>query len=151
MACEEIQSWSFPALVGAFLDLAIAYLLLCASTSAFLAANFLRLFGLRLPCPCDGLFGDPTGGRCLQRLLVAGPGERVAAVQRAVKGRFPFDAVYAGGDAEVKLLASADGDGGGSGGSLCEQASCGLRRRRRVEGQESSVSSSSGDEQLLCK
>lgn len=78
-------------------------------------------------------------------------------MQRAVKGRFPFDAVCSDGDASVKLLASTDGDGGGGGGSLCEQASCVLRRRRRgggrglsahVEGQESSVSSSSGDEQL---
>ncbi|KAG7995483.1 hypothetical protein I3843_01G112100 [Carya illinoinensis] len=61
MTCGEIHSWTFSGLVGAFLDLGIAYLLLCASTLAYLASKFLGLFGLCLPCPCKGLFWNPCG------------------------------------------------------------------------------------------
>ncbi|XP_052190387.1 uncharacterized protein LOC127800037 [Diospyros lotus] len=94
MACQAMHSWTFSGLVGAFLDLAIAYLLLCASTLAVFASKFLGLFGLHLPCPCDGLFANPGGNYCLHRLLVDHPIERVSSVQLSVRSKFPFGSIW---------------------------------------------------------
>lgn len=95
MACQEIRSWTFGGLVGAYLDLAIAYLLLCGSTLAFFASKFLSFFGLSLPCPCNGSFGNPNGDNCLQKFLVDYPTERVSYVHFCVKSKFPFNSVWA--------------------------------------------------------
>ncbi|KAL2507865.1 uncharacterized protein Fot_31512 [Forsythia ovata] len=97
MGCRAIQMWTLSGLVGAFLDLAIAYLLLCASAVAFLAAKFLGFFGLCLPCPCNGLFfTTPNRNHCLQQLLVDFPTQTVSNVQLSVKQNFPFsDSVWA--------------------------------------------------------
>lgn len=81
--------------MGAYLDLAIAYLLLCGSTLAFFASKFLSFFGLCLPCPCNGFFGNPNGDNCLQKFLVDYPTERISSVQLCVKSKFPFDSVWA--------------------------------------------------------
>ncbi|XP_019179735.1 PREDICTED: uncharacterized protein LOC109174953 isoform X2 [Ipomoea nil] len=90
--CEVNYLWSLCSLVGAFLDLAIAYFLLCASSVVFLGTKFLALFGLHLPCPCNGLFGTPPNrSLCLKRLLVDFPNEKVSNVQVSVKGKFPFN------------------------------------------------------------
>ncbi|KAK1294499.1 hypothetical protein QJS10_CPA16g00591 [Acorus calamus] len=93
MPCEAIHCWSFTTLVGAFLDLALAYLLLCGASLAFFTAKFLSIFGLRLPCSCHGgLFGNPNDGRgrCLQGLLVEGAPARIASIRASEKSRFPF-------------------------------------------------------------
>ncbi|XP_040985738.1 uncharacterized protein LOC121234007 [Juglans microcarpa x Juglans regia] len=95
MACGEKHSWTFSGLVGAFLDLGIAYLLLCASTLAYLTSKFLGLFGLCLPRPCKGLFWNPCGGLCLQRALVDCPPVKISSVQSSVKSKFPFDQTWA--------------------------------------------------------
>ncbi|KAJ9182434.1 hypothetical protein P3X46_006430 [Hevea brasiliensis] len=94
MPCNEIQSWTFSGLVGAFLDLSIAYLLLCASTLAYFASKFLGVFGLSLPCPCNGLFGDPNSDNCWQTALLDCPSEKISSVQFSVKGKFPFDSIW---------------------------------------------------------
>ncbi|XP_048496055.1 uncharacterized protein LOC104889811 isoform X2 [Beta vulgaris subsp. vulgaris] len=96
MACQVIiQSWTFSRLVGAFLDLAIAYFLLCCSAIAFFVSKFLSILGLTLPCPCNGLFGYPTRAPCLQRLLVDCPTETISSLQLSVKTKFPFDSILA--------------------------------------------------------
>ncbi|XP_042491136.1 uncharacterized protein LOC122070951 [Macadamia integrifolia] len=111
MACHEIQSWTFCGLVGAFVDLGLAYLLLCGSTLAFFASKFLGIFGWQLPCPCNGFFGDPHGGKCLQRLLVDYPSREISSVQLSVKSKFPFDSIRVN-DQEcqlrVRLLGEAE-------------------------------------------
>lgn len=94
MACQMIHSWTFSGLVGAFLDLAIAYLLLCASALAFFTSKFLDFFGLSLPCPCDGLFGNPKNNYCFQKQLVDGPSEKTGSVQLQLKSKFPFDLIW---------------------------------------------------------
>ncbi|KAF3790165.1 Myosin-binding protein 3 [Nymphaea thermarum] len=109
MACRVIHTWTFCSLVGAFLDLGLAYLFLCGSTIAFFSAKFLGLFGLSLPCPCNGLFGDPdsgNSGRCIQRMLVEYPARRISSVQMLAQRRFPFDRIFVKGDctSNVKLL-----------------------------------------------
>ncbi|XP_072970453.1 uncharacterized protein [Typha angustifolia] len=99
--CRVIDRWSFRSLVGAYLDLAIAYLFLSAAALAFLASKFLSLFGLALPCPsCDGLFGHPDphanpnpnpNPTCLQSLLVDYPTAKISGVHHSVRTRLPFD------------------------------------------------------------
>ncbi|GMH20294.1 hypothetical protein Nepgr_022135 [Nepenthes gracilis] len=95
MACQAIHSWTFCGLVGAFLDLAITYFILCCSTIAFFVSKFLGFFGLTLPCPCNGLFGNPNPDYCFQRLLVNWPTDTLSDVQLCIKTRFPFDSIWA--------------------------------------------------------
>ncbi|CAK9141447.1 unnamed protein product [Ilex paraguariensis] len=94
MACQAMHYWTFSGLVGAFVDLAIAYLLLCASTITFFASKFLGIFGLCLPCPCNGLFGTPNRNYCLHRMLLDLPAENVSNVQFSIKTKFPFDSIW---------------------------------------------------------
>ncbi|XP_048140899.1 uncharacterized protein LOC115743391 isoform X2 [Rhodamnia argentea] len=93
MECEGMRFWTFSGLVGAFLDLAIAYSLLCAATLAYFTSKFLGVFGLCLPCPCNGLFGHPNRNRCVRKVLVDQPSESIYSVQMSVKNNFPFDTV----------------------------------------------------------
>ncbi|KAL6976351.1 hypothetical protein U1Q18_025138, partial [Sarracenia purpurea var. burkii] len=97
-----MHPWTLIGLVGAFLDLSIAYLLLCASTLAFITSKFLGFFGFCLPCPCNGLDGTPYGNYCLHRLLVDYPMDRVSSVHLSVKSRFPFDSIC-GKDQDYQL------------------------------------------------
>ncbi|OVA06265.1 Zein-binding domain [Macleaya cordata] len=93
MASHPIHSWTFSSLVGAFLDLSLAYLLLCGSTLVFFTSKFLSIFGLYLPCPCNGLFNDPNGHKCINRLLVDSPSSKISSVHMSVKTKFPFDSI----------------------------------------------------------
>ncbi|CAA6667969.1 unnamed protein product [Spirodela intermedia] len=97
MASREIRNWTFCGLVGAFLDLALVYFMLCGATFAFFAAKFLGVFGLHLPCPCGGLFGHPDG-QCLHGLLVEHPPRKISSVMTSVRNSFPFDAVWTKGE-----------------------------------------------------
>ncbi|KAG9446708.1 hypothetical protein H6P81_012836 [Aristolochia fimbriata] len=117
MPCDEIHAWTVSTLVGAFVDLALAYVLLCGAAVAFVASKFLDLFGLRLPCPCNGLFGGHAGDdACLQRALVDGPTRRISSVQKGVVTKFPFDSFWAsGGRGDLKLLGDGGVDAGGDG------------------------------------
>ncbi|XP_047315479.1 myosin-binding protein 3-like isoform X2 [Impatiens glandulifera] len=84
MACQAIHSWTFAGLVGAFVNLTIAYFLLCASAVVYFASKFLGFLGLSLPCPCNGL----------QTLLIDCPKETVSSVMVSVKRSFPFNSIY---------------------------------------------------------
>ncbi|TYH26949.1 hypothetical protein ES288_A02G030100v1 [Gossypium darwinii] len=94
MACNVMNSWTFTGIVGAFLDLFIAYLYLCGSTLAYLASRFLGLFGLSLPCPCNGLFGYLEKKNRFQAMLVHDPCLKISPVQYAIMKRLPFDAIW---------------------------------------------------------
>ena len=95
MASLEIhQPWTLCGLIGAFVDLALAYFLLCASTFAFFASKLLGVVGLRLPCPCEGVFGFRSAEFCWHRLLVEWPVKMIYGVQMLVKSRFPFTLVW---------------------------------------------------------
>ncbi|XP_021745901.1 uncharacterized protein LOC110711786 isoform X1 [Chenopodium quinoa] len=116
MACQVIvHSWTFSRLVGAFLDLAIAYFLLCCSAIAFFLSKFLALLGLTLPCPCNGLFGYPTRAPCFQRFLVDCPAETISSLHFSVKSKFPFDSILSRNDhsqLNLKLLREGYSDDG---------------------------------------
>ncbi|KAL1548383.1 hypothetical protein AAHA92_16622 [Salvia divinorum] len=91
MACHAVQMWSLSGLVAAFLDLTIAYLLLCASSAAYVASKFLGFFGLNLPCPCDGMFINVhSRSLCFNRLLIDFPIQKLSDVHLSVRQKFPF-------------------------------------------------------------
>ncbi|KAI3915485.1 hypothetical protein MKW92_030267 [Papaver armeniacum] len=92
MASHPIHSWTFSSLVGAFLDLSLAYLLLCGSTLVFVTCKFLSVFGLYLPCPCNGFFfNDRT--KCVNRFLTDAPSSKISSVHMSVISKFPFDSI----------------------------------------------------------
>ncbi|KAF3457682.1 hypothetical protein FNV43_RR02340 [Rhamnella rubrinervis] len=146
MMCQAIHSWTFTQLVGAFLDLSIAYLLLCASSIAFFISKFLGVFGLCLPCPCDGLFGNPRNNFCLQRQLVDCSFEKISSVQSSAKSKFPFDSIWHechGGTSNVGLVREGthenkhvELEGGASSSSYLEKRPHDLTGRDSVAGNE---------------
>lgn len=91
MRCQEVRSWTFKGLVAAFVDLSVAFSLLCASFLVYVTSKFLGLFGLDLPCPCDGLFSEPH--KCFQESLRNLPVKKISSVQRSVRNRTPFDSI----------------------------------------------------------
>ncbi|XP_011091435.1 uncharacterized protein LOC105171881 isoform X3 [Sesamum indicum] len=112
MPCQAVQMWSLSGLVAAFLDLVIAYLLLCASAVAYLASKFMGFFGLNLPCPCDGIvFNIHSKSFCLNRLLVDFPTQRVLDVQLSVKEKFPFSDCISGKNRVSDLVGDNYGNG----------------------------------------
>ncbi|CAL8177982.1 unnamed protein product [Prunus armeniaca] len=94
LACQEVPPWTLGVIVGAFLDLALAYFLLCVSTFVFFASKFLKIFWVYLPCPCNGFLGYRNRDLCLHKLLIDGPVARIRVVQELVKSKFPFDVVW---------------------------------------------------------
>lgn len=91
MRCQEVRSWTFKGVVAAFVDLSVAFSLLCASFLVYVTSKFLGLFGLDLPCPCDGLFSEPH--KCFQESLRNLPVKKISSVQRSVRNRTPFDSI----------------------------------------------------------
>ncbi|XP_009139608.1 uncharacterized protein LOC103863615 [Brassica rapa] len=91
MRCHEVKSWTFSGLVAAFLDLSVAFSLLCASSLVYLTSKLLGVFGLNLPCPCDGLFSDKN--KCFQETLVNLPVKKISSVQSSVISTSPFDSL----------------------------------------------------------
>lgn len=97
MPCHEIRRWTFSELVGAFLDLSITFLLLCASSLAYFAFKFLSLFGLSLPCPCKSFSAIPDDNNnnkiCLQTRLLNSPLQKISTTQCSLKSKFPFSPI----------------------------------------------------------
>ncbi|KAK9140817.1 hypothetical protein Scep_010498 [Stephania cephalantha] len=131
------QSWTLTALVGAFLDLSLAYLLLCGSALVFFSSKLLSLFGLHLPCPCHVTITTTTNDPIsLHTLLVSSPLQKISAVQSSLTSKPPFDSFRVFDDDRVpqrrlslKLVQDSDRSDSGDG----EEASCSSvsRRRRR--------------------
>ncbi|GAB2210006.1 hypothetical protein Droror1_Dr00015256 [Drosera rotundifolia] len=98
MGCKAaMHSWSLCGLVGAFLDLAITYFLLCVSALAFFLSFFLAFFGLALPCTCTCTSRshlDPHHSCLQRRLLVDCPNHRLSRVQSSIRNNFPFRSVF---------------------------------------------------------
>uniref|UniRef100_A0A6N2MXU5 GTD-binding domain-containing protein n=1 Tax=Salix viminalis TaxID=40686 RepID=A0A6N2MXU5_SALVM len=94
MASRAVHSWTLADLILAFLDLAIAYVLLCGSACAFILSKFLSVSGFFLPCPCTGLLGYQNNDLCLHKLLIDWPTSKIYHVHALVKSRFPFDLIW---------------------------------------------------------
>lgn len=91
MSLHEIHPWTLSGLLGAFLDLALVYVLLCISATAFIPCKILKMIGLFLPCPCSGFYGRQNANLCFRRLLFNWPKRKISSVLHFVKTRFPFD------------------------------------------------------------
>ncbi|KAK8518553.1 hypothetical protein V6N12_017699 [Hibiscus sabdariffa] len=113
MACGIINTWTFIGLLGAFLDLFIAYILLCGSVVAYMTSKILGFFGLSLPCPCNGLFGYRYKRLCVQDMLVNDPSQRISSIQSSAMKRFPFESIWNG-------LYRRGGGGGEEDGNCCQ-------------------------------
>lgn len=94
MAIEEIHSWSLGEIIGSYIDLFIAYVLLCGSIIAFFAFKLFRFFGLVLPCPCKGILGYRNSDFCLHKILFELPLRKICSIQVMAAKRFPFDLVW---------------------------------------------------------
>ncbi|KAL6191230.1 hypothetical protein ACLB2K_037621 [Fragaria x ananassa] len=64
-----------------------------------------------LPCPCDGLFGNPKNNYCFQKQLVEGPSEKICRVQLQLKSKFPFDVMWSG-DPHLHAKCKSDHESG---------------------------------------
>ncbi|XP_019463729.1 PREDICTED: myosin-binding protein 2-like isoform X2 [Lupinus angustifolius] len=92
MALQEIHAWTLGSLIRAFIDLVLAYFLLCGSAFAFFASKLCIFFGLYLPCPCKGsFFGYRNSNFCLHKLLFEWPSRRICSIKVMAAERFPFN------------------------------------------------------------
>jgi len=94
MAIEEIHSWSLGEIIGSYIDLFIAYVLLCGSIIAVFAFKLFRFFGLVLPCPCKGILGYRNSDFCLHKILFELPIRKICSIQVMAAKRFPFNLVW---------------------------------------------------------
>ncbi|GAB2295708.1 hypothetical protein Dimus_029862 [Dionaea muscipula] len=131
MACQALHSWTLSGLLGAFIDLAITYLLLCLSTLAFFLSTFLAFFRINLPCTCTCTHPNPNSSS-----LVDCPVDRLSRVQLSIRTKFPFHSVWAGGNelgqlgVKPQLLGERKLDGNGiaelGGGSEAAASACSI-------------------------
>ncbi|XP_014516661.1 myosin-binding protein 7 isoform X2 [Vigna radiata var. radiata] len=97
MASQETHSWTLGGLIGAFIDLVLAYFLLCCSAFVFFVSKWFRIVGLLLPCPCKGSFGYRNNRFCVHKLLFEWPSRKICSIQVMAIKRFPFDLVWVHG------------------------------------------------------
>ncbi|XP_071707126.1 uncharacterized protein [Rutidosis leptorrhynchoides] len=90
MVMMNRRFWTINSLVGAFLDLYIAFFLLFGSTIALISIRFLGLFGLSLP----SAYNPENPNSEFKSLLVDYPTDKISAVQYSVTRKFPFDSVF---------------------------------------------------------
>ncbi|KAF8106495.1 hypothetical protein N665_0139s0084 [Sinapis alba] len=116
MPCHD---WSLTSLIGAFLNLSIAYLLLCTSLCIHVVLRSLGFLGFSLPRFHNGRFGDPDMRKCLQGDLVACASEKISSVDRLIKSKIPFGSITSDVDdddddsrrfVEMKLVRKNSGD-----------------------------------------
>lgn len=131
MALEAVQSWTLSGLIGAFLDLVLAYILLCVSAFVFFASKYMSIFGLHLPCPCCGIFGYKNSNLCLHRLLIDWPTRIICCVQKSVKSRFPFDLMDQACSLDKKSVRDVNCENGVL--ELEDEASCSSNRIPRLK------------------
>ncbi|XP_017612138.1 myosin-binding protein 2-like isoform X1 [Gossypium arboreum] len=135
MVSCTIPSWTLIGLVRSFLDLTLAYFLLCGSTLGFFAWKFFHVFGIHLPCPCSGFFGYPNTNLCWHKLLIQWPRTMIYSVQHQALDRFPFNSVSFN-DSNAKPI-SADGKFGIGiielEGEACSTSLSGLRLQTIVD------------------
>lgn len=112
MPCLDTQDWSLTDLIGAFLNLTIAYLLLCASLFIHVVLRSIGLLGFSLPRFHNGRFGDPN--MCIEGNLVACASEKISSVDRLIKSKIPFGSITNDDDSkrfvEMKLVRKNSGD-----------------------------------------
>ncbi|XP_074575545.1 uncharacterized protein LOC141831990 [Curcuma longa] len=92
-SCRAIHHrWTLRGLVASYLDLALAYLFLCAASFAFFVSKALSLVGISVPCSCDLVLIDRRHRKqqhqqqqqrsvgCLQRFLLDSTAGKIGGV-----------------------------------------------------------------------
>nr|XP_043634165.1 myosin-binding protein 3-like [Erigeron canadensis] len=87
---QSTRFWTLNALIGAFLDLYVAFLLLFGSIMAFICIKFLSFFGISIL----GNNLDQNVNSEFKSLLVDYPTDKVSAVQFSAARKFPFDTLF---------------------------------------------------------
>ncbi|KAI4319317.1 hypothetical protein MLD38_032929 [Melastoma candidum] len=72
-SCGGIHSYGLLDLIGGFVYLAVAYVMLWIAAWVYVVSRFLGVIGLFLPCPCEGILGFRSNDLCLRRILVDFP------------------------------------------------------------------------------
>lgn len=101
---RPLHSWTFGGLIVAFLHLSLAYFLLCVSVYVFFTSKFLTLFGLYLPCPCNGVFGYKNSNLCWYALLYDWPTAIIYSVVNSALSKLSFDFKNQGCGLDRKLV-----------------------------------------------
>lgn len=94
MALQEIHSWTLGGVIGAFIDLFLAYFLLCGSVIAFFTYKFFSFLGFHLPCLCKGLLGYRNSNFCWHKILFEWPLKKLCSIEVMAAKMFPFDLVW---------------------------------------------------------
>lgn len=134
MVFQAVHSWSLGGLIGAFLDLVVAYILLCVAAFAYIPSKLFSVFGLHLPCPCNGVFGYKNSNLCWHRLLYDLPKEIIYSVQKSAMSKFPSDLICLK-DQACNSNKQSIGDGNCASGvvELENEASCSSFSGRRLQ------------------
>lgn len=94
MALQEIHSWTLGGVIGAFIDLFLAYFMLCGSVFTFFTYKFFSFFGFHLPCLCKGILGYRNRNFCWHKLLFEWPVKKICSIEVMAAKMFPFDLVW---------------------------------------------------------
>lgn len=131
MNTQHTRFWTLNTLVGAFVDLFVAYFLLCGSTIGLFTLKFLGFFGLSLPLPQSGFFGYSNS--YYTSLLVDYPAHKISSVQFSATSKFPFDSVFSRGRNYIQKDELLNHNGGGFM-EVEGEASCGSKSDARKGG-----------------
>ncbi|ESQ36438.1 hypothetical protein EUTSA_v10009864mg [Eutrema salsugineum] len=115
MPCLDTHNWDLTGLIGAFLNLAISYFLLCTALFIHVVLKFLGFLGFTLPRFHSGRFGDANMKKCLRGDLVNCASERISVVDRSIKTKIPFGSITSDDDdsnrfVQLKLVRKNGGD-----------------------------------------
>ncbi|KAK4742897.1 hypothetical protein SAY87_000898 [Trapa incisa] len=88
------RSWTLMGLILAFLDLSVAYFLLCISAVGFFFTKLCGFFLFFIPCPCIGLLDFVDSRLCLRKNLIGIPLRIILVVHVLIRSRFPFTHIY---------------------------------------------------------
>ncbi|XP_038693968.1 uncharacterized protein LOC119991653 isoform X1 [Tripterygium wilfordii] len=132
MSLDMIHSWTLNDIIVSFVELSVAYFLLCALAFAFFASKFLNVLERHLPCPCIGFLGYRNSDLCWHKLPIDWLRRTICSVQVLVNARLPCNSIWVQDQAcyrDVGLLKDArlDNPKREFGNEACSTSFSGLR------------------------
>ncbi|KAI4341602.1 hypothetical protein MLD38_026304 [Melastoma candidum] len=120
-SCRVIHSYGLLDLIGGFVYLAVAYVMLWGAAWVYVVSRLLGVVGLFLPCPCEGILGFRHDELCLGMILVDFPlrnmfyvrslVERILVLGEAHGGGLVVNSVGTGSSGKVIMEMGAEGRG----------------------------------------
>lgn len=93
MASPTVESWTLISLLAAFVDLCLAYFLLCGSALWWFYSNLFKVLGLSVPCPCTGFLGYVNSSLCVHKVFMEMPIRKMYSVQGLIRRKYPFNSI----------------------------------------------------------